>query len=771
MATVMRALLVLSLLLLGAPAHAEPVTAFLTWVGSAVGAGAASAYAVGAFIVTTAFSLGTQAYANNQQKKRAHQEAARKLAQDIANLSDRRVTLLQSDSPNAVVYGSPGRIGGSIVAMLSSGTGDQLTHLVIIFAAHPCEGIDEIYIDDDPVQAGEDGWTTNEALKRAPSGVYDFDNGPMVHIGIHLSPGGVDTADQWLIDQLESPVGGFPGAGLWTADHKLSGYTYAVVTVNKVMSRFQGGPPNITARVRGKSTVYDPRTGTRGYTRNPALCLADFIMSTEGYGASLDQIDTAAWIAAANACDQDVYGPEADADAENYGNSRALYVCDGMFRSDQNRDSTRQQIEEAMAGFSLQSAGVWRLQAGAWSTPVLALTEHDMLAPITVVQTCHPGERVYNTARGTYINAARNGVSEDFTAYQNAVFVGLDPHVKATDMALAFTASHVRCHQLARVAVERSRGGLVLQIHPKMLAWHLQPGDRVLLTSAFYGFADKAFIVTDWSYSRNAPLTLEVLEDVPAFYDTADEVLADAAPNTNLPNPFEQPEAPQNLQVESGVDNLAVQGGSVQVRARVSWSRSGSAYVLNGGTTRVQWRLGVTDLEQPEPPDVDPWKTVDLPGDAVETFVLGLDVGAEYTVRAQFRTEFAESAWSWAGHLITGNTPPAEVDGLSLTVEPDGIMARWSPPEGIDLIEWDRTLVGRGDTVDEAGGDIRFNGHAVAANIGWFPAGPQMVWAVHFNRGGTWSEPVSAAITINPPATPVVVAQKQGRTISLSWQD
>lgn len=764
MATLMRALLALLLVLLCLPAQAEPVSGAIAWIASAVTSTA--------FVATvTVLSIASTAYASNQAKKRAHNEAARKLAQDIANLSDRRVTLLQSDSPNVVVYGSPARIGGSLVGMLSSGTGNQLTHLIIIFASHECAGIDEIYIDDDPVMAGEDGWTTNEALKRAPSGALDFDNGPMVHVGIHLSPGGVDTADQWLIDQMESPMGGFPGAGLWTADHKLSGFTYAVVTVNKVMSRFQGGPPNITAKIRGKATIYDPRTGTRGYTRNPALCLADFIMSAEGYGAGLDQIDAAAWIAAANACDQEVYGPEADDDAENYGNSRALYVCDGMFRSDQNRDSTRQQIEECMAGFTLQSAGVWRLQAGAWSTPVMAMSEADMLAPIVVVQTCHPGERVYNTARGTYINAARNGVSEDFAAYRNDVFVGVDPHVKATDMTLPFTGSHMRCHQLARVAVERSRGGLVLQIHPKMMAWHLQPGDRILLSSQFYGFEEKAFIVTDWSYSRSAPLTLEVLEDVPNFYDTADEVLADAAPNTNLPNPFAQPQAPQNLQVVSGVDNLAVQGASVQVRARVTWSRSTSSYVLNGGSTRLQWRLGATDPEQPDPPDVDPWKTVDLPGDAVEAFVLGLDVGEEYTVRAQFRTAAAESAWSWAGHLLSGNTPPAEVDGLSLTVEQDGIVARWSPPEGIDLIEWDRTMVGRGDTVEEAGGDVRFNGHAVAANLGWFPVGPQTVWAIHFSRAGTWSPPVSAGITIEPPATPVIAARLQGRTVHLEWQD
>ncbi|WP_234196285.1 phage tail tip fiber protein [Pseudacidovorax sp. NFM-22] len=769
MAHLIRVLLVLGALLGATAAHAEVVSGFLAAIGSITGATGAAAVSAGLTIVTTVVSLATTAYANSQAKRKARQEAARKLAQDIANLADRRVTLLQSDSPNAVVYGSPGRIGGSIVAMVTTGAGAQLTHLVVIFAAHPCEGIDEIYIEDDPVQAGPDGWTTNEALSRKPSGFLDYDNGPMVHVGIHLSPGGVDVADQWLIDQCNGAIGGAPG--MWTAEHRLSGYTYAVVTVNKVMERFQGGPPSISARVRGKNTIYDFRTGTRGYTRNPALCLADFIMSREGYGASISQIETGSVIAAANACDFEVYGSEADDDGENYGWSRARYVCDGMFRSDQDRDSTRQQLEDSMAGFTLQAAGVWRMQAGAWSTPVLVLGDTDMLAPTSVVQTCNPGERVYNTARGTYINAERNGVSEDFTAYQNAVFLGLDPHEKATDLALAFTGSHVRCHQLARVLVERSRGGLVLKIRPKMLAWHLQPGDRVVYSSAFYGIENKPFIVTDWSYTRGAPLTLELLEDVPAYYDTADEVLADAAPNSNLPNPYEVPPAPQNLQVESGPDQLAVQGGSVIARARVSWNRSTSSFVLNGGVTRAQWREGATDPNEPDPPDVAPWKTVDLPGDAVETFLLGLDVGNEYTVRLRFQTAFNASAWAYAGHLLNGAEPPAEVGDLTLSVEGDGIYARWSPPAGVDLIEWDRTRIGRGDTPEAAGGDVRFDGHATGANIGWFPAGLQTVWAVHYSRSGQGSQPSSASLDVLLPLAPDVSDSTQGRSVSISWGD
>ncbi|WP_295541689.1 interleukin-like EMT inducer domain-containing protein, partial [uncultured Pseudacidovorax sp.] len=335
-----------------------------------------------------------------------------------------------------------------------------------------------------------------------------------------------------------------------------------------------------------------------------------------------------------------------------------------------------------------------------------------------------------------------------------------------------FTGAHVRCHQLARVAVERSRGGLVLQIFPKMLAWHLQPGDRVLLSSAFLGFEDKAFIVTDWRYSRTAPLTLEVQEDVPAYYDTADEVLADAAPNSNLSNPYAPPAPPQNLRVESGPEQIVQQVAGAMVRARVSWAPSTSSYVIHGGRVRVQWRAGATDPSEVDGPDAAAWNDVELPGDTVETFLLGLDVGSVYSVRARFETTFTASAWVYAGHTLEGNTGnPAEVQGLALWVAEDGIRARWGAPVGLDQLEWDGTQVRRGDTWSAAAADVRFDGRALTASLGWFPAGAQSVWAAHRSLTGRWSSPISAGIAILPPAAFVPQFELTMQFVHLRWAD
>ncbi|PBI84111.1 hypothetical protein BKP43_55410 [Variovorax boronicumulans] len=733
---------------------AEPVTGILTAIGTAVGAGA-SAAAVGGMIVSTALSIISNAYASSQAKKKARQAAARKFAEDVANLRDRTATLVSSEAPWATVYGAPARVGGSIVAVLDSGPMAQFKHIVMVFASHECEAIDEIFIDGTSVgRPNEFGWTDGSEFQMPPLFTGWPSEGPAVNVQFHTSPGGVDTADaflRWNVDQT------LPGANLWTEQHKLSGCTYAVVTLNMLFERFQGGLPEITARLRGKK-VYDPRTGQTAYSRNPALCLADFLRSETGYLAAADQIDENALIAAANACDQEVYSA---VDAVNHGGSKARYVCDGMFRSDQDRESTRQQLEDSMAGFSLESGGVWRIQAGAWSTPVLNLTDEDMLAPTAVMQTSNPGASRFNGMRGTYVNAARNGVSEDFTPYQNQAFRALDAKDKFTDMALAFTTSHVRCHQIARVVVEQSRGGFVLRIHPKMLAWHLQPGDRIVLSSALYGFTNKTFRVTDWTYARNAPLSLLVIEDVPAYYDLADEVLADAAPNTNLPSPFLQPQAPFDFKVESGPSQMSLQDGGMVARARVSWAKSNDLNILKSGAVEVQWRSLAP---------VSDWHSSQLPGDATETFLLGLSVRSLYQVRARFRTPYASSPWATAEHTLVGKGGvPGDVAGLTLDVTDAGIVATWGQPIGLDLLDWSTTRVRIGASWELA--DEVFSAKGVAANLGWLRAGTQRVWASHGSTSNQWSVPVSASIDIAAPAQPLVNGTVWRNEIDLAWQD
>jgi Domain of unknown function (DUF1983) len=823
-------------------ASAEPITSFLgatlftTAAGTAITVGTALTWAF------TAVSVASSVYGSVQAKKQARAAAERKFQQEVASLQDRTTTIVASDDAWPVVYGQPAPFGGSIKAVLGSGDKAQFKHVVIIFAAHECEAIDDVYIDGESLMLDEFGTSQNPtfqveygvvreveldfavqrfeqenvytgeityiyaalvdtsalgqiydphiiAIKRSngadltnkfaivnsnaipgqmhfPGIVLMGDQtvegatgkvtlriegaGSALHISKHLSRGGVDVADQVMMNAI--PL------NLWTADHKLSGYTYIVATLNLLLERFQGGMPAFTARIRGKR-VLDPRTGQIVYSRNPALCLADFLRSECGYLALDEQIDQNALIAAANACDQVVYGPGAWNDRETYGNDTRRYVCDGIFRSDQDRDTTRQQLEDAMAGFSLESGGVWRILAGAWSTPVLALADDDMLGPASVIQTANPGQSRFNGARGVYVNQGRNGVSEDITPYVNAVFRAADAKEKWLDLPLSFTASHARAHQLARVRVEQSRGGFVLQIQPKMLAWHLQPGDRITLSSGLYGFTNKRFRVQDWTFSQTSPLALQVVEDEESFYDLADETQADPAPNTNLPNPFAAVAPPQNLDV---VSEEIQQSGTLVYRARVFWDPAVEPGVLMGGTVRIEWRRNLPNA---------PWQTTELPGDATQTYLTALEVGAEYEVRVRFQSRWTASTYARIYYVFTGKSRvPEDVAELTVSVEGDGVYARWASPEGLDLLDWSVSEVRIGPTWDA--GTTLWRGKATVANLGWLPAGDQAIWVVHRDRERRESIPRFAIIQILPPAQPLPEATVSNRnTVHIAWQD
>lgn len=613
-------------------------------------------------------------------------------------------------------------------------------------------------------QAGNSYGSTVQVVNSSPAGFgarslkgpigakgtiqYTVDGpGSALNIQIHLSPGGVDTADAFL-------RGARPD--LWTVDHKLSGYTYLVVTLDLRLERFQGGVPEITARVRGKK-VYDYRTGQTAYSRNPALCLADFIRSEAGYKAGAEQIELDAVIGAANACDVAVYDPSiVNVDPATYGFTTVRYTCDGMFRSDQDRDTTRQQIEDAMVGFSLESGGVWRIQAGAWSTPVLALGDDDMVMPMNAVQTGNAGTARYNGCKGTYVNATRLGVTEDFAPYVNPVFRAQDVKDKFYETTLSFTGNHIRTQQISRVLVEQSRGGFVVQIYPKMFAWNLQPGDRVVLSSGFLGFSGKTFRVQDWTYQAGTPVALQCVEDIEAFYDQVDETRADATPNTSLPSPFLKPAPPLDLIVLSGESQMIQQDGVMIVRAKVQWAQSPDQYVRqfpNG--VWIEWRAAGLD---------DAWQKVTLPGDSTEHYLLGLQVSRVYVIRVAFVTPYASSAWSVVSHELHGlDGPPDSVLGLDVRAELTGIFGYWTEPAGIDLLGWSATQIRRGITWELAEANILFDGRASSANLGWFPAGSQLVWAAHHNTTGKWSEPVYDTIEILPPKQPIPAITVENR--------
>lgn len=157
-------------------------------------------------------------------------------------------------------------------------------------------GVDTIYTDVTPTLSIGNTRITNPAAENITVDytiAHDSGATASVRVQKHLGTA-AQTADAYLTSVVPSQ---------WTANHRLRGIAYVVVTLDLEEPRFQGGPPQMTFDVSGK-LLYDPRTATTAWSNNPALVARDWLTSAWGYEVdATDDINDTACIAAANACE------------------------------------------------------------------------------------------------------------------------------------------------------------------------------------------------------------------------------------------------------------------------------------------------------------------------------------------------------------------------------------------------------------------------------------------------------------------------------------
>ena len=382
--------------------------------------------------------------------------------------------------------------------------------------------------------------------------------------------------------------------GQWLETDRGDGICYSWIQLDLQEPEFQSGPPQVTVRLRGKK-LYDPRLdstqpggsgpqrfnvpSTHTFNRNNALATADFLCAPYGKQARKEHVNWPSVMAAANDCDVPA----------TYGSStQPLYTCNGSFSTGQDPDATLEQLCQSMAGFATLNGG-WYVQAGAYSAPVMALTDADNDGPIDLVPV--PGLLdVANGLRGRFYDPARYSQLTDYPPYSNAGFVAADNGIQAWDQVdMPFTDSPLRCHQLARVQIERSRG-TALGFPAKLRAMRLRPGQRVTVTLASLGIVNQVFRVIKREYANGGPVKLALVRDDPSFYDLVDAPAPLLLPLAPRDDPFRvQPVA--NLVVTTGSGALEVDvNGQVFSRVLLSFDASPDVLVQARGALQVEYR-------------------------------------------------------------------------------------------------------------------------------------------------------------------------------------
>jgi hypothetical protein len=185
----------------------------------------------------------------------------------------------------------------------------------------------------------------------------------------------------------------------WGPNDKLLGRTAVYVQMGYDSTVFPSSIPNVSFVIYGKNDILDPRSNTRGWTDNAALCIADYMSLPRekgGFGLAIgtDQ-PTDKLIAAANICDEDV--PLA------VGSTIKRYRLNTFFQLNEGRGVILSNLLSSCAGRLVRQQGQRFIVPGCWQSPTLELHDGDLIGAIDWTQRLSIRDTC-NAVKGTYIS-------------------------------------------------------------------------------------------------------------------------------------------------------------------------------------------------------------------------------------------------------------------------------------------------------------------------------------------------------------------------------
>jgi hypothetical protein len=235
------------------------------------------------------------------------------------------VNSLSTVDPIPVVYGIR-RVGATVCPVGVSGSAQEFLHLLCIWSEGPISAIGIVYLDGVAATDGKfAGLVTRE----------DF----------------LGTDGQAASATL---IAAFADASRWNASCTLAGIAYTYLILKWDQTAFARGRPLITADVNGR-TLFDPRSSSTGFSRNPALVLRDYLTNSRyGRGYSSAAIDDTAFAGEAYHCDDLVALPG--------GATQARYSCDGVVNPDDAPLDIVKGLLAACRGNLIYSGGKYKLR-------------------------------------------------------------------------------------------------------------------------------------------------------------------------------------------------------------------------------------------------------------------------------------------------------------------------------------------------------------------------------------------------------------------------
>tara|TARA_R110001606_G_scaffold351973_1_gene502334 strand:+ start:459 stop:2135 length:1677 start_codon:yes stop_codon:yes gene_type:complete len=462
---------------------------------------------------------------------------------DLNAMLNRGTNVRSPISSRKLIYGKA-KVGGTYVFISEGNNNADRKYLYMLFAmaSHEISSFDRIFIGDEEVTINSSGVVTS------PTRYY-----PNSETRAEFF---TDMLGASLTQTLNSKF--TTNTDLATTDHfKGMSILQSILTYDQ--ETWVSGIPNISVIVSGKNDIYDPRTGTSGFSQNPALCVANYLMSDLGLGLSTNDIDWTSVTTSANICDELV-----DLDTTPTTQQKR-FVCNGMIDTQNDIKTNIESLLTSMCGFMVIEGGLYRIFAGSYRAPTLTIEEKDLISGYQIQSKNRISEQ-FNKVVGLYQSEETNFQPTNYPEITNAGYVASDGQVLEKQINLTFTDDSARAQRIAKIYLEKSRRQYQISLAVNLEKFTLSPGDSVMLTLPNLGFNQKVFEVMEYKFGGNMELGLELTlrETSSSVYDwsTSEE-------QNVTPSPALEPTYNRNIAVPSfsltQVQEVAEDGSIVEL--------------------------------------------------------------------------------------------------------------------------------------------------------------------------------------------------------------
>jgi hypothetical protein len=683
---------------------------------------------------------------SSSQKRKAERTAR---AQFDAAQVDRLVNVASTVAPRELVLGRV-RKGGHVFFKSSVGLYKELFIMCVAIASHEIDGVEQIYLNDQPVELDADGRVITAPYGR-PASLDGRDVLPAVTSALTFTPiegsvkvsreflGGIGVTDvtgftvsgnvvtiteEYFPSMIYRAYYQYPGynsfvkirahlgspdqtadgamtamlPGIWTWEHRARGVAYLVCEFAYNDGAMPSGIPNVTARIRG-AKVYDLRTGLTQFSENPAVLMRHVLLHPQfGKRTSLSFDEEQRIAAVSSACDTPI--------AYDGNNLVPMYRASIVAPFGSSARDVLDDLSQSMGGEWAYAAGEFFLRPGLYQLPVMDLTDADLavvqrsndgsVSQNSIKLTPHqPRNEKFNMVAIRIWDQAANYIETPISPFRADALVAADGAELSQEVTMPAVFFAPQAYHIAGIMLRDTRDPLTITLPFKMRAYPLELFDGVRLTLARYGWTNKEFRILSRTFSPEGLVLLTLKETTAAIFNYgAGFIPGGYAPNTGLPQPWEI-NPPTLLSVSSGEGELVIQSdGTIVNGVRVTWAPIADQSILEGG---------FVDLDVQVLPNGG-WIRYTAPGDATELKFTGVADLAVILIRLRTRNALTASDWgTQVGHTVIGKTePPPNIENLSIA----GSVLSWSLPRRVP---------------DLAGFVFRFH---YGSNVDWGSAAP-----------------------------------------------